>query len=213
MADADGAVVHDVVLAHDLPTESYLDTGNRAAFANGGAVVMAHPDFALRVWAAKACAPLVLDGPERANARTRLLAEAAALGFATTTCPDLHLLVDGAVVKPDWITAEYGFVLPDGAREARLVSRTTVPSGMFADSSDTRHLGVPVTRIVLDGMPIARDDARLAAGWHTPESDWRWTDGAATLPCTGGCVLEITVAPMGLYWLPPEPVAQQAAAA
>jgi hypothetical protein len=28
---------HDVILAEGLPCESYLDTGNRAAFANGGA--------------------------------------------------------------------------------------------------------------------------------------------------------------------------------
>jgi hypothetical protein len=27
---------HDVILAEGLPCESYLDTGNRAAFAEGG---------------------------------------------------------------------------------------------------------------------------------------------------------------------------------
>ncbi|WP_207443821.1 Hint domain-containing protein [Roseomonas haemaphysalidis] len=37
---------HDVLLAHGAATESYLDTGNRAAFANGGTVQMLHPDFA-----------------------------------------------------------------------------------------------------------------------------------------------------------------------
>ena len=36
---------HDVLLAEGLPTESYLDTGNRAAFANGGAFLELHPDF------------------------------------------------------------------------------------------------------------------------------------------------------------------------
>lgn len=213
LADADDNPVHDVVLAHGLPTESFLDTGNRTAYANGGPVVMAHPDFALRVWAAKACAPLVLDGPQLANARTRLLAEAALLGHATTARPDLHLLVDGVVVEPDWIAAEYGFVLPEIARETRLVSRTTVPSGMCADSNDTRDLGVAVSRIILDGIPIALDDPRLTAGWHQSETNWRWTNGAATLPCTGGCVLEITVLPIGSYWLSAAPSPEQAAAA
>ncbi len=37
---------HDVLLAEGLPVESYLDTGNRSAFVNGGGVVAAHPDFA-----------------------------------------------------------------------------------------------------------------------------------------------------------------------
>jgi microcystin-dependent protein len=36
---------HDIVLANDLPVESYLDTGDRAAFANGG-----RASLAPRVW-------------------------------------------------------------------------------------------------------------------------------------------------------------------
>ena len=35
---------HDIVLAEGLPTESFLDTGNRDAFANGGGVTQIHPD-------------------------------------------------------------------------------------------------------------------------------------------------------------------------
>ena len=34
---------HDVILAEGLPCESYLDTGNRSAFANDGDEVMLHP--------------------------------------------------------------------------------------------------------------------------------------------------------------------------
>ena len=37
---------HDVVLAQGLPAESYLDTGNRDSFGNGGGAVALHPDFA-----------------------------------------------------------------------------------------------------------------------------------------------------------------------
>jgi hypothetical protein len=36
---------HDVVVAEGLPVESYLDTGNRANFANGAVPVAPHPDF------------------------------------------------------------------------------------------------------------------------------------------------------------------------
>ncbi|MEJ0019381.1 MAG: Hint domain-containing protein [Acetobacteraceae bacterium] len=55
---------HDVVLAEGLPVESYLDTGDRANFANGGRVVALHPDFASRIWEAAGCAPAAGDRPE-----------------------------------------------------------------------------------------------------------------------------------------------------
>ncbi len=56
LARADGTAVHDVILAEGLPAESYLDTGNRAAFANGGPSAMLHPDFARGAWQS-GCAP------------------------------------------------------------------------------------------------------------------------------------------------------------
>jgi Hint domain len=64
---------HDVILAHGLPVESFLDTGNRSAFANGGSVVQAHPDFNSLRWEAAGCAPLVVTGEilERVRARLR----------------------------------------------------------------------------------------------------------------------------------------------
>jgi hypothetical protein len=51
---------HDVILAEGLPCESYLDTGNRSDFANGGAVKL-HPTFARGTSAASGCAELVLE--------------------------------------------------------------------------------------------------------------------------------------------------------
>jgi hypothetical protein len=72
---------HGVLLAEGLPAESYLDTGNRAAFANGGHLAWAHPDFARAAWARHACAPLVTEGPLRDMVHRRLLAQAAALGW------------------------------------------------------------------------------------------------------------------------------------
>jgi len=65
---------HDVLLAERLPTESFLDTGNRAAFADGGCVTDLHPDFSRRTWDAEACAPLVLAGPRLERVRRRLAA-------------------------------------------------------------------------------------------------------------------------------------------
>jgi hypothetical protein len=72
---------HDVVLANNLPAETYLDTGNRENFA-GGAATVAHPDFASApdmnyfAWVAQGCAPLVLAGPELDAARAVLATNA-----------------------------------------------------------------------------------------------------------------------------------------
>ncbi len=89
---------HDVLLAEGLPAETYLDTGNRAAFANGGAIADLHPDFAWREWDARACAPLVLDGPRLLRVRRRLLANAAKLGHRRTRDAGLHVLADGRAI-------------------------------------------------------------------------------------------------------------------
>lgn len=69
---------HDVILAEGLPVESYLDTGDRAAFANGGDVIALHPawgaaarDVSL-LFAAEGYAPLCVTGPEVARLRARL---------------------------------------------------------------------------------------------------------------------------------------------
>jgi hypothetical protein len=63
---------HEVILAEGLPCESYLDTGNRAAFANGGQIAQVTPDFASWRWEAAACAALVVSGPLIEALRRRL---------------------------------------------------------------------------------------------------------------------------------------------
>ena len=63
---------HDILMAEGLAAESYLDAGDRASFANGGGVVSLFPDFAARSWEMRGCAPLVLTGPELAEARMML---------------------------------------------------------------------------------------------------------------------------------------------
>ena len=67
---------HDVLLAQGLPAESYLDTGDRANFANGGGPVRLFPDFSARVWEAHGCAPPVVTGPALEAARRRVNARA-----------------------------------------------------------------------------------------------------------------------------------------
>ena len=63
---------HDILLAEGLPVESYLDTGDRARFANGGGVVALYPDFTARTWEMQGCAPLVQTGRVLEKVRRRM---------------------------------------------------------------------------------------------------------------------------------------------
>jgi hypothetical protein len=197
---------HGVILAEGLPCESYLDTGNRSAFANGGPAVQMHPDFALSIWEARACAPLVRDGAKLEAARSYLLERAGLLGFATTHDPALRLVIDGRVVRPKIAGRTHRFRLPATARGARLMSRNAIPAEVSADNRDHRRLGVAVSRIALDGHTIALTDPRLSSGWHDveyngAEAAWRWTDGDAGLALTGVRTLEVEVAMTERYWV------------
>ena len=197
---------HDILSAEGLPCESFLDTGNRADFDNGGPVMRMHPEFALRVWEADGCAPLVIYGAELEAARSFLLDRAAQLGHAATHDPDLRLIVAGRELRPETRGRIRRFHLPRAASGIRLVSRSAVPAEVHDDSTDHRQLGVAVSRMIYGGKAIPLTDPRLSSGWHDVEhgSDdvvWRWTDGDAALALPGGKVLDIEVAITERYWL------------
>jgi hypothetical protein len=196
---------HDILLAEDLPAESYLDTGNRTAFDGGGAFLDLHPDFAPKHWA-QTCVPLVFDGAELQRAKTLLLARAPTLGHEITAADDLHVLADGQRIDPIQLSAtRRAIVLPEGSAEISLHSSTFVPAQHDPQSDDQRRLGLCVGRLQLDGADIALDDqAILSAGWHGLEraagrSDQRWTTGNTPLPANTRLIV-IERAGRGYYW-------------
>ena len=63
---------HDVLLAEGLSAESYLETGERSNFDNGGQQVTLHPNFSVRVWETMGCAPLIVTGPLLDTIRQRV---------------------------------------------------------------------------------------------------------------------------------------------
>ncbi len=69
---------HDVLLAEGLPTESYLENGDRGNFDNGGVPVRLHPDFSSWAWDGRACAELKVVGPEVDAVKAKLARRAAA---------------------------------------------------------------------------------------------------------------------------------------
>ncbi len=190
---------HDVVMAEGLAVETYLDTGNRGAFANGGGAAQLHPDFARGMWEAAGCAPLVVAGPALAAARAALLDRAEALGHGSSPDAAPCLLVDGRPVAGRAAGGGLEFDLPAGARRALLRSRTACPAQIAPEAADHRRLGVAVAAVALDGTALALDDARLDAGWHAPEPGLRWTGGAAAIDVRGGRVLALRLLPLLRY--------------
>lgn len=196
---------HGVILAEGLPAESYLDTGNRGAFANGGTAVHMHPDFALKVWEARACAPLVLSGPARETAHAALLARLPDLGYSVTEDPALQFHADDgeplvAETFGDWLCV----ALPEAAATLRIVSRQFAPAELDPASTDRRRLGVALTHLRLDHERLALDHPRFLGGWQACESKLRWTDGAGVLDVRGACVVELRFTPgSARYAVPP----------
>jgi Hint domain len=196
---------HDVMLAEGLPTESYLDAGNRTAFANGGSFVEAHPDFSPKHWAAT-CLPLVKQSPAVARTKLRLLARLADEGYCVNQEADVHIVVDGLRVEPIRLSeTRHAFVLPVGGRKIDLRSNVFVPAHTVAVSSDPRELGLCVRELQIDGSVSAlRDDERWRSGWHEAEFagshfTHRWTTGSTSLP-TGARIAIVDLAGVGYYW-------------
>ena len=195
---------HDVIFAEGLPAESYLDTGNRTAFANGGAFVEAHPDFRPRHWA-QTCLPLALEGPAVVAARARLAARLEQAGEGVTPDGDAHIRVDGRRIEPIRLSAtRLAFALPPGGREIALCSNTFVPAHSLAHSDDPRTLGLCLGMLQIDGAAVALDRPQAEApGWNDAEFadghfSHRWTLGETPLPA-GAQIVIFDLAGVGHY--------------
>jgi len=177
---------HAILLAENMPAESYLETGNRQAFENGGAAIALHPEFAQPLREAASCAPFAEHGAIVEQVRTQILERA---GLETTEDAQLRV--------------EYR---ADGA--AIITSRSAVPAEVTPDPRDRRRLGVKIGGLMAGDEPVALDHPALAEGWHGVEADGRWTDGAAVVPASllKGRVLTVTPLKAGLRY----PVMQQA---
>jgi hypothetical protein len=64
---------HAIIFAEHAAAESYLETGNRSAFTNGGGTEILSPDFGLMLRRQNSCAPLLLEGARLEQIRRRVL--------------------------------------------------------------------------------------------------------------------------------------------
>ncbi|GAA5266595.1 hypothetical protein ACOSOMT5_P3024 [Acidiphilium sp. MT5] len=152
---------HAVILAEGAACETYLDTGNRAAFENGADEILLHPDFSNILREQYGCAPFATTGAIVENVRRKLLARA---GIQYGSDPHIKITYrqDGSAV---------------------IESRSAIPGYISVDPSDRRSLGVKIASIKrADGVIIPLNDPNLREGWHDPEPDGRWTNGCALIP-------------------------------
>jgi hypothetical protein len=203
---------HAILFAEGMPAESYLDTGNRSFFANGGEPLVLHPDLTDEsdgpTRETGSCAPFAWDETTVRPIWQRLAERAAAMGQPadvpeTTNDPDLHLGVGDRTIRP--LCTKNGlftFVLPQGTTEVRLQSRAASPAETRPWLEDRRVLGVCLERIVVRSagelVTVALDDPRLSQGWLDVEQGdsrmRRWTNGNALLSLPyfqGPLVLEV----------------------
>ncbi len=184
---------HAVLLAAGLEVESYLDDGNRAAFAHGVGTRGPRRGWQL------ACAPLCTGGPMLRAARQRLLTRATALGFRLCRDDELRLEAGGRVLRAASVRGRlHRFVLPAAARHVRIHSQSGVPAELDPESADQRRLGTRLGGVVANGRIVPLESPAFGAGFHPPEGPdgarWRWTDGAGEItlpPPTGATVLDL----------------------
>jgi hypothetical protein len=139
---------------------------------------------------------------------------AAALGHDLDPDPDLHLIVDGEIIRPEAANGRrHRFTVPAGAGEIEIASFSSVPTEIEPASRDVRRLGVPVERIVLHDadmqLEIGHGSEALSNGFHAAEPGHRWTDGRGRLsaallaPFAGPLTLDLCLAPNALHYRPP----------
>ena len=219
---------HDILLAEDLPAESYIDMGNRDFFVESGRVALSVvPDASMEAYARTAadfCRPFHVDGLIVDAAREQLAARAAQLGWRLEASfyPDVELVADGTRIAPtlDGFTAT--FAMPAGAKNVFLRAATSRPCDVGINH-DQRDLGIPISALRFDDgassqRELALDDPRLDIGFHPVEDGVRrWTAHRAYLPAEffadfpNGGVLTVELAGGALpRWVAPDP-AQHAA--
>ncbi len=171
-----------------VSAESYLDTGNRGFFANSGLPLVLHPDLMAEVPEAPSCAPHACSVAEVEPIWRTLAERARAMGAVApqrtvSVDPDLRLLVNGTVVRPqrtrmDAVASPFRRARLDcGCCRAVSSRRTCIRTPMTGAVSESRS---PVFR----GGPDRRRGNSGSTGRHCPAAGTRRR--APTAPSGGG---------------------------
>ncbi|CAN2532818.1 hypothetical+protein [Methylocapsa aurea] len=170
---------HDILIAENLPSESYSATGERGFFLH----IQGSPASARR-FDSDFCRPFASEAVVTA-VREQLMARAERLGYRREFDPAVRLLVDGAEISPIRAEGSAIFSFPHDAQDIRLLSTSFVPADDTGLCADMRRLGLSLSGLVAtDGREIVRislDHPQLAVSFHPEEvgehCPWRWTQG------------------------------------
>jgi len=184
---------HDIILAENLAVETYLDTGNRNAFANGRGKPYAAPVFGRgRQWNEFACADLCLAGAPLQNIRRALFARTTAAGYRIET--DFHIALrhqNHLIAAHDGPVRQAAFELPANDSGNITISSNSFVPAEFSDGTETdddwRRLGLAIGEIRLGD--IQTDLRAIAASGVHPRGAGdtaEWTDGAAVIKIPSG---------------------------
>nr|WP_294918186.1 Hint domain-containing protein [uncultured Neokomagataea sp.] len=187
---------HSVIMANNVLTESYLDTGNRSAFRHQNLAFVGHK---AKSWDVDAAAPLSTT-PEVVKPIFTAIEERAIANNIASQTPSPRLTQDANITlvtntgltlnKLRETNGHMIFMLPGDVQSVRIMSRASRPCdivGAFWD--DRRSIGVGVGNISIfewnQRTPITtHHDVAELDGWNNLEtvSDKRWTTGNAFLP-------------------------------
>jgi len=202
---------HDVVIAENIPLETYLDTGNRNMFENSSGKPYASPVFGRgKQFDSRAYAELCLSGPRLRQIREEVFQRTLAMGYRQKTLHDISLIVDGQTIPRGFGAPSLPCfrLAPGHSGIVTIHSASFVPaelSGGAAFEDDWRSLGVAIRRIKLGlrSIPV-RDIAR--SGFHArgDHDIADWTNGNGEISVASDTtVIGLNVSALPKVWQPP----------
>jgi hypothetical protein len=195
---------HDILLAENLPVESYLDTGNRAMFESARGAAHRAPVFGRgRQWNRFAYADLCLAGPVLREIRQSLQARVLKMGFLRRTLTEVAVWAGGQKInRCGGSVTRPVFALPHPAPLVSIRSPRFVPAEVYeGDEDDYRHLGVAIREIRLGRQKFAPRELAVS-GFHPrgahDTADWTDGNGVIALPAGASRIrLDIAALPQG----------------
>lgn len=184
---------HDIILAENLAVETYLDTGNRNAFANAQGSPHAAPVFGRgRQWNDFACADLCLSGPLLQTIRREIFQRTRGLGYQVATNFRIELHVDDHLIGQHDAPAHAAeFTLPPQHHGPLFIRSAAFTPAEFADGTtpddDWRRLGIAISRVKLDHAQTSL--SRIATQGVYPRASGdaaEWTNGNAAITIPPG---------------------------
>ncbi len=185
---------HDILIANNLPAESFLEMGaNRACLDDHASADLpievldrTHADF---------CRRFVDGGPLLAVVREELARRADDLGWAPSRAVEIEGIVGGRTIKPLLLGGEAVMALPaDVGRERQDVAiRSCLTTPTLMGEADPRGLGLAVYGLSVatesgETRALDLDAPELRGCFHPGERDdglhYRWTSGDLVIPAT-----------------------------